>query len=72
MIFLKIFQSLSKIWRLKKRFSEFYKNGTFILPESYQVGERFEYKSGPTRSFYKNIHVVAQFIPLRKVLKKNF
>lgn len=55
-----------------QRFSKFRKCDTFIVPESYKIGERTEFKSTPTGVTRKEVSVVAQFIPIRHVLKKFF
>lgn len=56
----------------KQRLSHFRSCGTFIEPQSYKIGERTEFKSGPMGTRRKEVSVVAQFIPVREVLKQFF
>ena len=56
----------------KQIFSQFRYYDTFIVPESYRIGERTEFKSKITGASRENIPVVAQFIPIRFVLQKFF
>ena len=53
----------------KQCFSKFKNFDTFIVPQSYKIGERKEYTSRPTGSTIKDVPVVGQFIPIRRVLK---
>lgn len=53
-------------------FSKFTNCETFIIPQDFIIGERKEYSSRPTGSTSKYVPVVAQFIPVSRVLTKFF
>ena len=55
-----------------KRFAHFRQQGTFILPENYKLGEVKVIVENEGEKVSKHKDLVAQFIPLRKVLKLFF
>ena len=71
-IFQKFATPFRKMKTEKQRFSQFKNYNTFIIPENYKIGQRTEFKSGSTETRRENIPVVAQYIPVRYVLKKFF
>ena len=45
---------------------------TFILPETYTIGERRDYRKHNDKQSLVHVPVCVQFIPIRKVLQKFF
>ena len=56
----------------QKRFTEYKKLKTFVYPESYNIGERREFKKKDGKMQLIHVPVNAQFIPIRHVLKLFF
>ena len=71
-VFQKFEKPFTNLRTEKQRFSQFRYYDTFVVPENYKIGERTEYKSNPTGASREDVPVVAQFIPVRRVLKKFF
>lgn len=71
-IFNKFSEPFHQLKTEKQRLAQFKYYDSYIPPQNYQIGKRIEYKSAPTGTKRKDIPVVAQFIPIRQVLKKFF
>lgn len=65
-------EQLKRIRSDHNNLKDFEKMGSLILPESYLLGERSEFKNVNGKQVQKYVPVVAQFISARKVLKKFF
>lgn len=71
-IFNKFSEPFQQMKTEKQRLAHFQYYDSYIPPQSYQIGHSIEYKSAPTGTKRKDIPVMAQFIPIRVVLKKFF
>lgn len=69
----------SDIKRDLMKFSSHYKRllhykqiGTFVVPETFVVGHRYDFVKKSNGNFYQSVNSVAQKIPLREILYKLF
>lgn len=63
------FSDIATEWRCFKKFG---KQGTFIPPQHYCLGQREEFVHKEQTQILKMVPVSAQYIPIRRVLKKFF
>ena len=68
-VFEKYYNPFQNLQSEAQRFATFKNSSTFIMPENFILGEKQKIKEKNSVKILKNVPVVAQFIPLRKVFK---